>query len=370
MIGSPGQPIPALQNEARIVELDAIRGIAAAMVLITHLPRGFWFGETGVDLFFVLSGFLITGIILRNCRRPDFLRVFYFRRALRIFPIYYLVFFGMVLINSVRRHPGPIDGLAYYLTYFQNVPLYWGGETPPLDLPAGHTWTLAIEEQFYLIWPALLIATGGRRVAPLCGFLVFCSLILRYLGLDRVTLLGHMDGLAMGGLLAAVEIHFGARARIGLNRIYAFLMLAGFAGYAALWRDLSAGGYTGKDMVKSNGGILLVSVAYLGLIGLVQSGATKGRLASILRSRILIQLGIISYGLYLYHWPIYSYLDMIVKFELKQGDPWWLDLMKVAASLTVAVLSWKLIEKPILTLKDRFSYVETDRSAQGLEPQR
>src|SRR4051812_9144594 len=110
----------------RVPELDALRAFAAGIVLLFHLrPEGFVFGWTGVDLFFVLSGYLITTIILQHQAAPGFLRNFYVRRGLRIWPLYYLTLFGLVALNPFLPRPQPMAGLPYYLTYTQNVPSYW-----------------------------------------------------------------------------------------------------------------------------------------------------------------------------------------------------------------------------------------------------
>src|SRR3954469_9272181 len=110
----------------RIIELDALRGMAAIAVLMFHLPRGFWFGATGVDLFFVLSGYLISAIILRYREQPGFLGVFYYRRLLRIFPIYYIAILVTLGINSLRKTPESTYGVWYTLFYAQNIHYYWG----------------------------------------------------------------------------------------------------------------------------------------------------------------------------------------------------------------------------------------------------
>jgi peptidoglycan/LPS O-acetylase OafA/YrhL len=349
--------------EPRIVELDAVRGIAAVMVLVCHLPRGFWFGETGVDLFFALSGFLISGIILRNREKDGFLKVFYTRRALRIFPIYYLTFIGILAVNALRRHPATLDGLGSFLTYTQFIPRYWGSDTPRLDLNVGHTWTLAIEEQFYLLWPLALVMFPTRFVPWLCIGLTATSSFLRSRGLDCAILFGHIDGLVLGSLLAWVEITYGARFRKLLNRIYLFLTLAGFVIFYMIWATSSASGFTGKQIIRLNSGIFVLSIAYTGIIGIVQAMSGKRWLA-ILRWQPLAQLGTISYGLYLYHWIIYGYLDTAIKFGLKFGDTWWLDVLKIMLSLAAAVASWVWIEKPILQLKDRVSYAGSQSESQ------
>ena len=133
----------------RVPELDALRAIAAGIVLVFHLrPQSFPFGWTGVDLFFVLSGYLITSIILGHGDSPGFYRNFYMRRGLRIWPIYYLTLFVLLATNPLLDQPQPMRGLAYVLTYTQNTPLFWRKIPPLFHRAFDHSWTLALEEQF------------------------------------------------------------------------------------------------------------------------------------------------------------------------------------------------------------------------------
>lgn len=345
----------------RIAELDSVRGLAALAVLIFHLGLGFWFGATGVDLFFVLSGYLITSIIIKNCERPHFLKVFYIRRSLRIFPIYYLTLFVVYGLNSVRANPFPTDGYVYYLFYGQNIPPYWGGAVPS-GPSVGHTWTLAIEEQFYLLWPFAILLLGRIRAIWLCTVLIVLPIVLRWHGLSANTLFAHTDGLAWGGLLAYAQWRWPwARSpRVGLCLLLVFI--AGAIG--AVWTRayFMANGDPELSGVGLNPFLVLISLAYFGLIGFVSVFAGSRYLA-FLRLRPLMWFGTISYGLYLYHWPVYETLDTIIMFGMNKGDPWWLSLLKFAATVVVAQLSWTFIEKPILRLKDRAEYRVTRRPA-------
>ena len=358
----------------RILELDAVRGLAAVAVLCSHLPRGFWFGETGVDLFFVLSGYLITGIILRHRGRPGFLRGFYARRALRIFPIYYLAIAVVVTLNSVRKTPESTEGLWYYLLYLQNVWEYWGGEGAKVGLSLGHTWTLAIEEQFYLIWPALVLVLPAKGGAVLCVLLSIAPVLLRLNGVDRLTLVGHTDGLAMGALLAFLGHHRPTAYR-GRNaaRFGVVALTAGVA-YVSLCAYLSGQGQSGKELVKNSLGIFLLSVTYTGLIGAILCLSNSAILRP-LRWRPLVWVGTVSYGLYLYHWILYELLDTVFKFRLGYRDPLWLDGIKVTLSFAAAAVSWYVIEKPIMRIKGLIAYgrpsgpvSEGDRPAPAAPP--
>ena len=155
-------PLPSVAPTGRIPELDAVRGLAAVAIVLFHWRFHWPFLRTAVDLFFVLSGFLITSILLRTGESPHAFRTFYARRALRIFPIYYLTFAIFLAINPFAPRPHPIAALPYFLTYTQFIQGYWGQTIPPFSRAFGHTWTLAIEEQFYLFWPLVAWAVGRR----------------------------------------------------------------------------------------------------------------------------------------------------------------------------------------------------------------
>jgi peptidoglycan/LPS O-acetylase OafA/YrhL len=388
----------------RVPELDALRALAAGVVLLFHLhPPTFVFGWTGVDLFFVLSGYLITTIILDHLGTPRFVRNFYVRRGLRIWPIYYLLL-GVLLLTAPLLPPDrrqPDAGLLYYLTYTQNVPFYDFRPMPKFHEGFDHSWTLALEEQFYLLWPALLALAcwsgwdriaasvgrrlkadwGGRwrerwrrrpvwlrprdgregRLIAVCLAAVALAWMAReggYLRLGRYPeriLIARCDGFALGGLLAVLLID-----RDRVERNLGRFRLA-FGGMLALTLAVVLGNMTAKGAIgylglptpgDPAGTILMISLLYFSLVGAVVCFAGHPALAP-LRWRPLCYLGLISYGIYLYHYPIYWAFDgFAVKYEVSA----WRGLWKFVATLVVAVASWHLIERPILGLKDRFAY--------------
>ena len=146
----------------RVSEFDALRGFAALAVLLFHCQnrQGTWthFGFTGVHLFLVLSGYLITNIVINHVDSPGFFRAFYARRILRIWPIYYLTLGFLVVLQHYLPNPPSLRGLPYYLTFTQHT-WHWPVLTKILPTPStpvrafDHSWTLALEEQFYLLWP-------------------------------------------------------------------------------------------------------------------------------------------------------------------------------------------------------------------------
>lgn len=354
-------PQPDRAAPARILELDSIRGLAALGILLTHLPLGFWFGETGVDLFFVLSGYLITTIIINNLHRDDFYRVFFIRRAFRIWPIYYLAISGLFVFGLFRHSPSHYEGSAYYLLYLQNIPRYWGGTTPPFLFSLDHTWTLALEEQFYLLWPVVLLLTGRRSVAPIAVLLIWMPFFLRNVGLDRTVLLAHSEGFGWGALLSLLLCAESVVQAKASRTLTLGMFIIGAVGSAVTYvvfaeHILKATGW-GKGVIFNNQCIALINLFYFCLIGGIAispgSAVTKP-----LRWAPLVYIGQLSYGLYLYHWILYEEIDTVAKFGLHLGDPYWLDLLKILLSVGMAALSWEFIEQPLLRLRDRFVYRE------------
>ena len=152
----------------RVTELDALRGLGALIIAVYHLhPERLWFLWFRSDFFLVLSGFLVTAMILRYRDSAHFLPTFFARRVVRIWPCYYLALLALVAVNPLLPKAFPMDGLPYYLTFTQNVPRYWSGEAPAFNWYFLHTWTLAVLEQFYLVWPALVLLVGRRGLVPL-----------------------------------------------------------------------------------------------------------------------------------------------------------------------------------------------------------
>jgi peptidoglycan/LPS O-acetylase OafA/YrhL len=348
----------------RVPELDSLRALAAAIVLRFHLqPSSFAVGWTGVDLFFVLSGYLITKIILENSGSRGFFLSFYARRGLRIWPIYYLSFLAIVLLNPWLSYPQPLTDWPYYLTYTQNVQYLWHHEPSPFHVAFRHTWTLALEEQFYLIWPALVIVMGRKRLIPLCVGVILCAYLSRAGGYftrspySLYILPARCDGFALGGLLAALlfGIPRGSesfrRIRLGVG-LTALLATTYFVWGLRQYGMVGCFGLpTPPDPAPT---LLMINLFYFGIVGLTICLCGHTLLAP-LRFPPLAYLGQISYGIYIYHNMVYWAWDGFPK-DFNNNQPWTVWVLKVATTVTLAVISWHLIEKPILGLKDRFRY--------------
>jgi len=347
-------------TSGRIRELDAVRGLAAILVVLYHLwSYKFYFGWAAVDLFFVLSGFLITSIILKNCGGKGFLLPFYSRRGLRIWPIYYLAILALILVNRFLPSPYHLrEGLPYYLTYTQNLWLYAFKAGPNLR-PLAHTWTLAVEEQFYVFWPLLIWLFGRRSVIALCALFTVVPVGARLAGFHPHLLLSHCDGFALGGFLAAIMFFKPEAASRSLSfPLICLLACLGAVGYFLIGGHI----FRGKllDDSASPGGpwpgptILALNVLFVGVVGLLIC-FRGSRWLAVLRMRWLVYLGEISYGLYLYHFILIKIVGQIVEYS-GTARTTKIRAAEFFASILLAALSWEIIEKPILRLKNRMSY--------------
>jgi peptidoglycan/LPS O-acetylase OafA/YrhL len=365
---------------AHIPALDGLRGCAILGVLLLHFtsalsaPAGaparlvkqaFSIGWTGVDLFFVLSGFLITGILADARETPHRYRTFYARRALRILPLYYgfvLLLFVVPPLIGARAYTTPFaDQLPYWL-YLQNFrPLSNGA----LDF-AAHLWSLAIEEQFYLIWPLVVFTLSRTAALRVCAVLVAGALAYRVASVFTVDDLrtvyfltpGRIDGLALGGAIALIARGSGGLAR--LRRMAPAVLAASAAVIAGA--ALHPSGF-------NPGGVYMVSVGYTALafffgavlvLALDGGGALLPRLLS---APVLRFFGRYSYGLYVVHVPLIALARLAgVAPDAFAGTRWELPgllgymALMAAASILVALASWNLYEKPFLKLKSRFTY--------------
>ncbi len=352
-----GEPVVGALTSDRIPELDALRGLACLTILVYHVKTTIVpFGWAAVDLFFVLSGYLITSILIRHHGAPGLLRSFYARRALRIWPIYYLSILALVVFGPFLPSPTRWDGLLSYLTYTQNTPLYWSGRVPEFSPYLSHFWTLANEEQFYLIWPLLIYWMGPRSVIPLAVALAAASVVARMRGFDSWLLLARADGFALGGLLAALLANRAivAKRLNAYRRGFALVILFSIA-YLAF---VVAKGWLptfGKPPEGAAFSVLAINTVFFGLVGLVAIRAEHPALAWLRRPR-LVMLGTISYGLYIYHFiALMLGADLLALVRTRGRSPL-TDVALMGVAFLMACASWRWIEKPLLKLKDRFPY--------------
>jgi len=368
-------------------ELDSIRGIAILAVLFYHgffwqtdmsrfagAERLFislmWIGRLGVNLFFVLSGFLITGLLLDTRSRPDYYRRFYIRRALRILPAYYAI---LLVLAVTRHHIGAF--LLFSVVYLSNLTPLFG-----VAISYGVLWSLAVEEQFYLLWPFIVRYLTLRRLALLSSIVVVITPMTRLVSFYS----GYKDGfisfvfnyytwnasdaLACGALLA-ILIRALEPSRVGALKVSA----AAIGGAVLLWLVGTPFGILTRQ--RAFGAALQVTpwnIAFAGLLGIFLVVGTSDW-KFLVSPAPLRFFGEISYGLYLIHVLIFDTYDALTGRyfpTLKHGSGFgalWLRFFCAASVATVlAYASRRWFENPFLRLKDRLVWTgdSSDRSTE------
>lgn len=353
----------------RISELDGLRGIAILLVLMRHyihhpslLLLGPQWGWMGVNLFFVLSGFLITSILLRLASQPSAgLRTFYARRTLRIFPLYYLALLVYFVASASVGTPQPGKTVFLYATFLQAFipPLVTHLQVVPhpdwVIMGFGVLWSLSVEEYFYVIWAPLVVWTRARR-KMLFVILVLVLLFtpwIRYYYPDprgaQELFIAQMDSLAAGCLIAILWRDHGAAMRGFLQRRAAWLhvCVATLVGIA-IWIDFATG-ISKRNVLAlrifnaTDYTVLWLAWSLWLLVTLGIAGTSKW-MPRLLRHPILVWLGRISYCLYVVHYPIYLALRNYMSHSL--AIP-----VGLVISLVVSSLSWRYFEGPIARWK-------------------
>lgn len=357
-----------------IPALDGIRGLAAVGIFICHYGGGksssyatvrfaaevMQFGWAAVSLFFVLSGFLISGILWESFDRENWWRRFYWRRSLRIFPLYYLAL-ALAVASAFWLYGNgwPLGSLWRYLVYLQNVPNISTLKFPN-DVALSHFWSLAVEEQFYLIWPFLLVWRRGSNIKTrrMCLLLWALSLGFRvstyFLGMRDAWAIGFLAGrageLAMGAYLALAIRDADMKAIVFkyARIVFPASLVAILA--VIIW----ARGTDFRTFPMVTFGIAINGVLFASIIALCLQ---PGTVASLFSVRWLRWLGKISYGIYVYHILLKSLFEWAV-FRVFPGlghNGHLLALAGVAAigTVMIASLSYYGFEAPLMRLKQR-----------------
>lgn len=355
-------------NRAYYPALDGLRGIAILLVVLYHnfnfIPY-FNYGWLGVDLFFVLSGFLITDILINTRDTSNYFRNFYSRRILRIFPLYYLsLLLFLVLLPLI---PGfPLDVHYYqqqqwwFWTYLQNWLLILHPDGNGFAL--NHFWSLAVEEQFYLVWPFIIILIRRPRVLFLFCILALMTVIAArlYIWYHRESfptyqwlfLFTRIDGILIGSMLAIIY-----RYNQSVLRKYSTILILSLAAFNFLIYFIekeqdfpvwAIAGYT--------------SFAAIFALLIYESVKKEDKTIDfIFNNRALRFLGKYSYSFYIFHWPVFllvkPYTDKMTENWFSQGNTAQLifsALLATLAGLLVSIISYHGFEKHFLRLKKHF----------------
>jgi peptidoglycan/LPS O-acetylase OafA/YrhL len=356
-------------------QLDGLRTLAVGAVIWSHwLPAyqfGFEWGVMGVNLFFVLSGFLITGILLDSragAARPGdrwfAIRQFYIRRVLRIFPLFYMTLALLVLVNV---HPVR-QTLVWHVCYLSNVYFFrqgaWVGQI-------SHFWSLAVEEQFYLVWPYLMIFLPVRLLRPVVlgliglapAFRVVMGVVVPESRLAFVLTIGCLDALGIGALLAYSE-RSGGGSQWRAGGVARWLLWIGLPAWAAV------------EMLDrlhlAATPLLTMRQTFLDMIfgWVILSGARgfTGWFGRFLQWPPMAYLGKISYGLYVFHnLTVYGLVFAVRNLHAPAvilTVTWVRCLSLLVLTISAAAVSWHFFEKPLNDLKRFFPYNAPARARQ------
>jgi peptidoglycan/LPS O-acetylase OafA/YrhL len=389
-------------RRGHVPALDGLRGIAILAVMLFHLVTACGYGSdawvtrkiiglcvslwSGVDLFFVLSGFLITGILLKARDQPSYFKNFYMRRALRIFPLYYA---ALVIIFVVLPHVVTLDSPAirrvfhaqgWLWAYSEDVAIFVHNEDffDPDPLWVGHFWSLAVEEHFYLVWPLIVYFCRRRTLVFVSLFLIVGTPLIRIFMLARhldmamiyTQTFSRTDELALGGLLAmgAEQFEYAQLARYArwavgasIGCVITAMVIQGGPLWWGHWTALGPG----------------FSALALGAAGLLVFALSPegNRFSRLLEGRVLRAFGTYSYGLYVLHVPLQP-------FYMRLFPPMWIGafaaglghtasrlvgllgfaMLGIAITMLLAVISFHAFEQPFLRLKRFFEYTQPRRS--------
>jgi peptidoglycan/LPS O-acetylase OafA/YrhL len=347
----------------RIKVLDGFRGLAILLVIGYHYLDFFSFGWTGVDLFFVLSGFLITGKLVESLGSAHYFRTFYIKRILRIVPLYYvmlLLFFVLIpfLLPSFVSvsFKELLREQIFYWTFVVNI--YDAIHGWPLNVTLIHFWSLACEMQFYLLWPFIIyfFYNQGKGLRIILIFFCIAGLLFRMDGqfflpfndIYRYVLLPcRIDAFSAGALLylflrkdkvAAYKTGLLFTALMALAVVLVWIVTKQTAWHYSV------------DMVRKYG-FTLDAIFWATLMGFFLSGG-QNFINRIFSGRWMTSLGKYSYGMYIFHWPLYIIISRQYIFNVGTRDKTWL-LAAVAFAVTYfcSLASYHLLEKHFLNLK-------------------
>jgi len=400
-------PVPATANPpalktrrgVHVPALDGIRGLAILMVMLYHFyPQEqavnpidrvlskitYEFGATGVFLFFVLSGHLITGILYDAKTGPHYFRNFYARRALRIFPLYYGFLFVLFCLVPLIHFPSDpnyrylFDHQQWYWLYANNIYETITGRVPPL---IGHFWSLAIEEQFYLVWPLVVLLLSRRSIMRCCAVMFAIAFVSRAL----VVFAGanpdvaparftpcELDALGTGAFLAML-----ARGSSSLERYRKSAMLTGMLSGGVLVGITISIPYLARHGPLLTASIYaLFSIIFGSLLLFTLRSEAGGWNRRIFELPLLRSFGKYSYALYVFHWPLARLVLIPLEDRLVGAYPTlgnYLPILllgaivKIGLSFMIAYASWHLYEKHFLKLKRYFGEKAEDQGNAKLE---
>lgn len=365
-----------------VKSLDGVRAIAVLLVMLFHYriydfgSAGIGVGWIGVQLFFVLSGFLITRILLEEKKNKlgFYLKKFYWRRSLRIFPLYFGYLFAISVIFFITRQPSFLgDKLPFLYTYtFNFTRLLPDWKHSPLYT---HLWSLSVEEQFYVVWPFFIYFLSGRALKiGIAGILILTPVFRWFLGYYLINYsslepeavgeaiywftFSHIDAFAIGGAITVFDfenkIKKPSYVLLGSGLV---LGIAGLLNALAIrqhdpYFEISSLGFPigGMNYMQHVWSYTLLNIAFAALILILLAHQDK---KSIFTNQLLVSIGRVSYGMYLFHWAILAAFSKAVEKLPVAIHSLILFTFYFFLVYGLALLSYQLYEKRFLKLKDR-----------------
>lgn len=357
-------------NREHYPALDGIRGIAILLVILYHnfsFVEYFNYGWLGVDLFFVLSGFLITNILLATTNSKNYFKNFYARRVLRIFPLYYLsLFLFLIIFPSFKNFPLDVsyyqENQFWFWTYLQNWTLVFNQDGQGIAL--NHFWSLAVEEQYYLLWPLLVFwIRKPKRLLFFCFFLLVAVIAARisiwiyrdsFPAYERLFLFTRIDGILIGSILAIIQFINPLFVRKYFTTLIISLVVINYLFYFfnrnfdSIFPSWPIAGFT--------------TFAAIFAFAIYEAVMKENKIINFLLTiNVLRFLGKYSYGFYIFHFPIFlitkPFTDHLASVVFVPGSTPYLiatSTLATLAGLVVSILSFHVFEKYFLKLKKHF----------------
>jgi peptidoglycan/LPS O-acetylase OafA/YrhL len=335
-------------------ELDGLRFFAVFFVIISHwFPKSHFLnftpnGSIGVTIFFVLSGFLISSILFRykeKIQRGDStigetLKVFFIRRSLRIFPIYYLLIFFLFIYG----YPAITENILYFVSYTSNILMF---KEQTFFGTVSHLWTLSVEEQYYLIWPFILFLLQQKRVKVVILILILFSVSTQFIMNQSFEYYNFLtfnafDAFGLGSLLAYYKLY----QEESLNSLQNILM--GIVAVMSIFFISKLEFFTTQTFVSC--------LTVIFLIFIMSAKYKNAFFNKLLRNSVLMYIGKISYGIYLFHTFIPGLMDNFYPEILKSlpASTYIIFIINFIVLIFICTISWFLFESPLNNLKKRF----------------
>ena len=334
-----------MTEKEHIPSLDGLRGLAVLFVMFFHLlnygflyPLFYW-GWIGVDLFFVLSGFLITGILLDSKHKQGFIQSFLLRRALRTLPLYYAVLIVFALIAPYFHPTAWFPRYQFFFwTHTSNFLVLNKGFFNPL----GHFWSLAVEEQFYIIWPFVVLFFSHKKLIWVAIMLIILGIYLRIeFNSPHLTFglpLAHLDGLLIGAIIAVlIRLNQASLFRYS-NKIFAFAFLCFLFNL-----------FLGLDQ---HAPLTLTIISFFFGAALITS-LSSPMVKNILSNKVLLFFGKYSYGIYVFNSILFHFSNWAGADRLASNQKLFVYAGVFLLTIVISYMSYNLFEIRFLRLKER-----------------